>query len=149
LYAGATIGSNAFVSKLNPQGTALVYSSYLGGSSSDSASAIAVDAVGNAYVIGSASSADFPSVNPLPASLNSGRQFLAKINADGSGLAYSTRFNALQLNAIAVDGAGSVYLTGSNNRTDFPAVNAISLTDEEENKLLQRRPKTVRNTFYP
>lgn len=108
-----TIGvpcSDAFVAKLNPEGTALLYSTYLGGKAGDSASAIAVDDLGNAYVLGSTSSLDFPLVNPLY-STGVG-QFLAKLNGNGSALIYSTLLGPASATALAVDRSGDVYLTG-------------------------------------
>ena len=86
-------GRDAFVAKLTPSGTALVYSTYLGGSGNEGrwGARIAVDASGNAYVAGGTESADFPTVNPLQAAL-AGKQdtFVAKLNPTGSALVYST-----------------------------------------------------------
>ena len=62
-------GDDVFVTKLNPTGTALVYSTYLGGSNSDVGNGIAVDSAGNAYVTGSTTSANFPTTSPLQAHL--------------------------------------------------------------------------------
>jgi photosystem II stability/assembly factor-like uncharacterized protein len=125
VYAAESIPSDAFVAKLNPQGTALVYSTYLGGTGADAATAIAADSAGNAYVAGSTSSTDFPAKNALPASLSSGgNQFLTKLDPIGSSLVYSSPFSD-PINALAADSTGAVYLTGSTNRTVFPTQNPI------------------------
>lgn len=68
ILAGST---NAFVSKVNPSGSALVYSTYLGGGASDDAFGIAVDASGNAYVTGNAGSSNFPTLNAFQGSTSS------------------------------------------------------------------------------
>src|SRR5208282_6129933 len=82
---------NAFVAKLNSAGSGLVYSTYLGGSSSDDGYAIAVDTSGNAYVTGYTESSNFPTANPLQATIGGYQNaFVAKINAPGSALVYST-----------------------------------------------------------
>ena len=79
------------MAKLNPSGSALVYSTYLGGSSNDDGIGIAVDAAGNAYVTGYTDLSDFPTLNPLQP-LYKGNQdaFVAKLNPTGSALVYST-----------------------------------------------------------
>jgi hypothetical protein len=120
---------DAFVAKLNPAGSALVYSTYLGGSISEYATGIAVDASGNAYITGSTTSTDFPTANALQAEhggLYDG--FVAKLNSAGSALVYSTYLGGSgydQGNGIAVDGAGSAYVTGYTSSTDFPTANAV------------------------
>jgi hypothetical protein len=110
--------TNAFVAKLTADGSALVYSTYLGGSGGENGTGIAVDAAGNAYVTGWTSSRNFPVVNPLQPSPRG--NFLAKLTPDGSALAYSTFFGG-DTKAIAVDAAGSAYVTGSTSSTDFPS----------------------------
>jgi len=85
---GGGVGDDAFVAKLNAAGSALVYSTYLGGYSSDSGMGITVDSSGNAYVTGMTGSKDFPTANPLQPSL--GSAFVAKLNPTGSALLYST-----------------------------------------------------------
>jgi Beta-propeller repeat len=132
----ATRGSNnspdAFVAKLNAAGSALVYSTYLGGSSFDGASSIAVDSSGNAYVTGGTGSTNFPTANAFQSALGSQADaFITKFNAAGSALIYSTYLGGIgddHGNSIAVDSTGSVYVAGYTYSTDFPTANAIQAT---------------------
>ena len=124
-------GNDAFVAKLNATGSALVYSTYLGGSGSDLALILAVDHSGNTYVAGRTSSTDFPTVNPLQPAYAGGPfdGFVAKLNAAGSALIYSTYLGgsgdtAENINGIAVDAAGNAYLSGT-AATDFPTANPL------------------------
>jgi len=123
---GSDTCSDAFVSKLNPQGSALVYSTYLGGNAADIGQGIAVDHSGNAYVTGSTQSTNFPTQNPLQASISSASAsdaFVTEINSTGSGLVYSTYLGGSNADAgqgIAVDGSGSAYVTGYTSSTNFP-----------------------------
>ena len=120
--------ADAFVAKINPEGSALVYSTYLGGSGFDFGSSIAVDGAGNAYVTGGTDSKDFPVINPLQSTYGGGNSdgFVAEINSEGSALVYSTFLggsgdeNLYGTPAIAVDSTGNTYVTGSTNSTDFP-----------------------------
>jgi hypothetical protein len=134
--AGAFDGSNngssdIFVAKLTPAGTALVYATYVGGSRTDGASAIAVDPAGNAYVSGATRSADFPVVNAAQSGLAGVRNAVAfKLNPSGSQLLYSTYFGGSgedfagvggdEAAAIAIDPSGNAYLTGTTTSTNLP-----------------------------
>jgi hypothetical protein len=131
--------SDVYVSKLNPSGTALVYSTYLGGTGGggDHGYAVAVDASGNAYVTGYTRSNNFPVVNPLQPSNRGGTDaFVAKLNPTGSQLLYSTYLGGSDFAtgigdwgyAIAVDAAGNAYVTGDTTSNDFPTVNALQPT---------------------
>jgi hypothetical protein len=115
---------DAFVSKINPTGSALVYSTYLGGSGSDGGQGIAVDAEGNAYITGGTTSTDFPTMNPFQAFLDgSDDAFVTKLNSTGSALIYSTYLGgsgAGSGSGIAVDVSGDAYVTGFTSSTDFP-----------------------------
>jgi hypothetical protein len=119
---------NAFVTKLNPTGSALVYSTYLGGSMSDAANAIALDATGNAYLTGFTSSSDFPTTpgdfQPIyRASVQARNAFVTKLNADGTALLYSTFLggsNWDQASGIALDTQANAYVTGTTCSADFP-----------------------------
>ena len=121
--------TNAFITKINATGSELVYSTYLGGSGGDGGQGIAVDSVRNAYVTGSTSSDDFPTVNAIQSSLaRSAHAFITKINASGTSLVYSTYLGGSSSDngqSIAVDSVGNAYVTGSTLSTDFPTVNAI------------------------
>jgi hypothetical protein len=107
----------------------LVYSTFLGGSDDDAASAIAVDSAGNAYVTGYTYATDFPTTAAFqPTSPGIGDTFVSKINASGTALIYSTYLggNTDDLGyGIAVDGDGNAYVTGTTWSDDFPTVNPI------------------------
>lgn len=142
--AAANGNANAFVSKLNPSGTALVYSTYLGGSGvaaetpygGDAGNAIAVDTEGNAYVTGRALSADFPVTQGAFQTINRGTAndcanvFVTKLNPAGAGLVYSTYLGGSGGGAgvlsgdtgyaVAVDAAGGTYVAGNSSSTDYP-----------------------------
>jgi photosystem II stability/assembly factor-like uncharacterized protein len=144
LKIGVAVGvpSDAFVTKLNPSGTALVYSTYLGGVSVDAANGIAVDGAGNAYVTGYSGSNDFPTTSgafqTTPSS--GGDAFVTKLNPTGNRLVYSTRLggqpntppNSLSIGlptsaglGIAVDTEGSAYITGYTFSPSFPLKRAV------------------------
>ena len=111
----------------------LVYSTYLGGSSYDSASAIAVGPQGNAYVTGTTTSMDFPLVGAEQSFFTgSSAIFVSKLAADGSSLVYSTYLGGSgsdvstdQANSIAVDSNGGAYVVGETFSTNFPVKNAL------------------------
>ena len=128
-YGGGTY--DAFVTKLDPGGAALLYSTYLGGGQGvsqnagfDVASGIAVDHAGNAFVTGLTYSSDFP-ITPgaFDTTFAGGDVFVTKLLASGSALAYSTYLGGSANdagNGIAVDSAGSAYVTGSTASSNFP-----------------------------
>ena len=122
--------SDVFVVKLNPTGSALVYSVFMGGSADDAGFAIAVDGAGQAYVAGMTTSTNFPIVGGAqtaigdPSSTALGDAFVAKINATGTALLYSTYLGgqaADEARGIAVDNAGNAYVAGTTASTNFPA----------------------------
>jgi hypothetical protein len=125
-----TYGGNidAFVSKLNAAGSALLYSTYLGGSNRDDGSSIAVDTSGNTYVAGGTQSSDFSTtLGAFQTTLGGGRAaFVSKLNATGSALLYSTYLGGGSFNGgywgygIAVDRSGNAYVTGETLSSDFP-----------------------------
>jgi uncharacterized repeat protein (TIGR01451 family) len=120
---------DVFVTKLNPAGTALAYSTYLGGPFSDGGHSIAVDAQGSAYVTGNTESepgsTGFPTTPGAFETTSPGDNdaFVTKLNATGSALAYSTYLGGTDSDegrGIAVDGEGNAYVTGSTTSADFP-----------------------------
>lgn len=121
------IGSqDAFVTKLDPTGTHLIYSTYLGSSSNtDSATAIAVDSNGNAIVVGNTINSNFPHVGAVPVGacgFNSNCAFVASLTANGSQLNYSGLFGAyatMTSNSLALDAAGNAYFTGTTDSSNF------------------------------
>jgi hypothetical protein len=142
-------GGDTFVTKLTPNGRALVYSTYLGGSSrGDVAWGIALDVARNVYLAGTTVSADFPvvdAVQPTPAGgecvggdgpVLCEDAFVTKLRADGGALVYSTYVGgrapgqvggyAWEEGAlgIGVDGAGNVYVAGITTTIHFPTHNA-------------------------
>ena len=127
--------ADAFVTKLNPAGTALVYSTFVGGSNMEFGNGIAIDGGGNAYVTGTTKSSNFPttgnafdrSINIPPNCTRCGTDvtdgFVFKLNAAGSALGYSTYLGGTDIDSprgIAVDGAGSAYVVGETPSGDFP-----------------------------
>ena len=127
--AGVGIAEDPFVTRINSAGTALEYSTYLGGSYYDYGISIAVDSSGSAYVAGETWSTDFPTSSPIDG-VKSGLNdaFVTKISADGSGLDYSTYLGGSGKDwgmAISVDSSGSVYVAGATTSTNFPTVSPI------------------------
>jgi MYXO-CTERM domain-containing protein len=119
---------DAYVAKLSLTGDALIYSTYLGGSGEDYAYAVAVDGTGAAYVTGQTASANFPTANPIKATVNGTDAFVAKLAPDGSALVYSTFLGGSTTDwayGLAVDASGAAYVAGSTLSSDFPVVNAI------------------------
>jgi hypothetical protein len=125
----------AFVTKMNPSGSAPVYSTYLGGTTSgggEQGHAIATDSAGHAYITGIGTTFDFPEVNPIQSS-NSGNinVIVSELSSAGDALIFSTHlggnFGIRQDSgqAIAVDNSGNIYVAGIANRVDFPTVNAF------------------------
>lgn len=118
-FSLASVREDIFVTKLDPSGSALVYSTYLGGSNVDEAYAIAVDSTGSAYVTGATCSFDFP--NATLAGLEDA--FLLKLNPTGKKFVYTTSFGGRGFdfaNGIAVDSEGNAYITGQTDSDDFP-----------------------------
>lgn len=124
---------DAFVTKLSPDGSSIVYSTFLGGNQDDFGSAIAIDAAGNAYVAGTTDSANFPTANALQSSKNFATDlFIAKLSPEGNALLYSTFFGGWSgdyATGIALDAAGGAYVSGHTLSTNFPTVNAAQLCD--------------------
>jgi len=127
-------GRDAFVAKLNAAGSALVYSTFLGGTGFEEGRGIVVDAMGAAYVTGAVTSRDFPTTVGAFATRFTGFQhvFVSKLDATGSSLVYSTFLGGTSVdegNSIAVDATGAAYVTGKTDTRDFPTtVGALDTT---------------------
>ena len=116
---------DGFITKLNPSGSSLVYSTFIGGSDADICSHIAVDSNGNAYVTGYTGSNDFPTTSGAYNQTFGGivDGFITKLNPTGSSLIYSTYLGGSGYeygNDIAVDGNRSAYVTGYTYSDSFP-----------------------------
>ena len=131
MQKGSSGFGSAFVSKLNPSGTALIFSTYVGGTGGDAAYGLAVDSSGDAYIVGQTASKDFPVTagafqTTIPGSRTS---FVAKLNPAGNGLAYATYLGGNSAisylccdaaAAVAIDSAGNAYVAGTTYATGFP-----------------------------
>jgi hypothetical protein len=127
---GSGGGYDAYVARMNGDKSALVYSSYLGGAGDDRGFRLALDGTGHAYVAGTTSSADFPTMGPLQAGFGGGASdaFVAKVLPDGTGLVYSTYLGGSgtdQGRDVAVDAAAQPYVTGITDSSDFPTANPL------------------------
>lgn len=125
----STSSDDAFVTKIASTGTSFVYSTYLGGSSNNLATGIALDSSGNAYVTGITTSSDFPHTSGVvqPTAGGGDDGFVTEVKADGSAWVYSTYLGGSGTDdalGIAVDAAGEAYVTGDTTSTNFPTVNA-------------------------
>ncbi len=116
-------GTDAFVTKLNSSGNALVYSTYLGGSSNDEALGIALDASDNAYVTGWTLSTDFPTEGEFQTDQDGRDAFVTKLNSSGNALVYSTYLGGSGDDigrSISVGNFGNIYINGYTTSIDFP-----------------------------
>lgn len=121
-FKTTTDGYDAYVAKLTPDGSALVYSSYLGGSSSDTARGIAVDGTGNTYVGGGTSSTNFPVIHGFRTTPGTG--FITKIAPPSGGnpasIVYSSYIDG-SVSGIAVDSSANAYAAGATTSLNLPA----------------------------
>jgi Beta-propeller repeat len=152
--------TDAFVTELNPDGTGLVYSTYLGGSSMDAAYGIALDDAGNAYVAGYTYSTNFP-VTPAafqkhlacpPTLYINANAFVAEINADGTALNYSTYLGGTNFDEACgiTYKNGRVFVAGHTVSYNFPNINGltnISTATGPIAKLLKRDNKAFVTAF--
>ena len=135
---------DAFVTKFDPTGSVLLYSTYIGGSSSDPLYGFTVDSAGNAYLSGHTGSVNFPTTpGAFDTVLDTGTDaFAVKLSTSGSSLVYSTFLGGSDFDAayaIAVDGSGNAYLTGATKSLNFPTTpgvldvtfNSTSANDED------------------
>lgn len=143
-FAGAGTGGSrygdAFVTKLDPSGSSLIYSTYLGGLSGEIATSIAVDLTGAAHVTGLTCSRDFPTTAGSYQAAHGGgdcEDFVAKLARDARNLVFSTYLggnNSEQANAIAVDPLGNVHVSGTSSSSNFPTTSdALSRTRKGSN----------------
>lgn len=120
LYRG---GTDAFLTKLDPSGR-IVYSTYLGGTGGDAAMAVGLDAAGNIHVAGQTQSTDFPLVQSLqPTHRSESDSFIVIVDPTGRRLLSSSLWGGSgwdAVNALTLDAAGHIYLTGSTRSLDFP-----------------------------
>jgi hypothetical protein len=147
-------GAEAFVARINGEGTALVYSSFLGGTGLDNGHGIAIDATGAAHLVGTTEAPDFPGASKPPRGQDA---FLTKIAPDGSHVLYSQLFGGAELDvagAIVLDFFGSAYVAGGTTSPDFPTTTevpqrtAAGLDDGFLMHLAPVNPDTV-GTFTP
>lgn len=138
-FAGfPSICVNAFVTELDSNGSALVFSTYLGGAANSTAQAVSLDSSGNIYVTGYTNAKDFPTVNAFQPSNAStydppDNAFVTEFAADGQSLVYSTYLGGSTLDfgyGIAVDAFGEAFVTGIDQSADFPVLNAIQSTNQ-------------------
>lgn len=129
-YQGSPGGgqTDAFLTKFNPAGTGLIFSTYLGGSANDAGRALDVDSSGNVYLFGDTDSSDFPLLNAFQSikGLFGSDTFITKFDSSGSSLDYSTflgGFDHEDARGIVVDDMGYAYVTGLTQSTDFPTQN--------------------------
>jgi photosystem II stability/assembly factor-like uncharacterized protein len=126
---------DVFVTKLNPSGSALLYSTFVGGLLDDEANAIAIDVSGNAYIAGLTTSSDYPTVNPAQAAFAGGQgctdAFITKLNPSGSALSFSTYLGGTgcdRARAIALDNSGNVYVGGQTASSNLATPGAFQTT---------------------
>lgn len=123
-----------FIMKLNPTGSEMIYSTYLGGTDDEEANGVSVDASGSVYLAGDTTSADFPVKNAYAAKCAQTMfdvcipdAFLAKLSADGSQLLYSTYLGGMEpdtAQGVVAGASGHAYLTGQTFSSDFPTKTA-------------------------
>ena len=124
LYGGGT--ADAFLAEVNSNGSALVYSTYMGGNDYDVGLGISVNTTGEAIAAGYTVSTNFPTVNPIQsANAGKGDGFITEVNSLGSAFVYSTYFGGSgedACNGIAPDNSDDVYVAGYTASSDFPAI---------------------------
>jgi len=136
--------TTAFVTKFNAAGSALIYSTFLGGTDASSGAAIAVDPAGSAYVAGVTQATDFPTTPNAFQSTSAGlgpahqAAFVRKLDPSGATLAYSSYLGTggsggAAATGIAVNALDEAFVTGSASGASFPSVNSVQPTDPGSN----------------
>jgi photosystem II stability/assembly factor-like uncharacterized protein len=141
LYAGTGGSSSrdAFVAKLNPSGSGILFSTLLGGSNDEFANGVAVDANGNIFVVGQTNSTNFPLVNANQSSFGTGcfHAFVSKLNPAAPAYVFSTYLGGNgcdAANGVAVDVAGNAYVTGNTSSSNFPVAGGFQTTLGDVNR---------------
>jgi len=123
---------DAFIIKINPDGTDLVYISYIGGSGTDEGTGLVIDKEGNAYIGGGTNSADFPVKNAFRNKISGGYDaWVAKLDPSGKDLVFSTYVGGTSDDfayGIAIDDKKDVFITGETKSWDYPVVNRYQLS---------------------
>ena len=133
-YQTTLVGSyNAFVTKLNSTGSALVYSTYIGGNTIDQGNSISIDANGNAYITGTTTSTNYPTTSGAYQDTlgGNGNAFVTKLNSAGSALVYSTFIGGNNYDygySIVIDASGNAYITGNSNSSNYPTTSGAYQT---------------------
>ncbi len=131
-------GQDSFVVTFGIGGSTLIASSFLGGAADENSTGITIDHDGNPVIVGSTLSSNFPVVNPIQSATGGGQDaFVAKARSFGKGLLFSTYFGGSggaaglpeTANGVAVDGAGSLYVTGTTSSSDFPVTLGVIQTE--------------------
>jgi hypothetical protein len=130
---------NAFITKFSPDGSSLVFSTYLGGNPSvpgggggDLATGVAVDSTGNVHVVGTSTSCDFPlSLNAFSTDCVNQQVFVVTLNPQGNEFLFSTFLQNGFSEGVAVDSAGDTYVTGIETSNNLPILNPIESTSQD------------------
>lgn len=138
IFPNGHYATDVFVAKLNPGGSNLVFSTYLGGGQTDAGTSIALDSSENIYITGETYSTNFPTTNAiqkhlvcLPSLYYNANAFVTEIASNGTSLVYSTYYGGTNFDVgegIAVDGSGNVCVSGLTSSTNFPTTNAAQST---------------------
>ncbi|MBI1908889.1 MAG: SBBP repeat-containing protein [Deltaproteobacteria bacterium] len=131
IQANSRDGGDAFVTSLSPDGSSLLFSTYMGGSGRDWANALAIDPSGNIVVAGTTESTDFPTASPLQANKRgSGDAFVVSLSPNGSSLFFSTYLGGNDhdyASALAIAPSGNIVVGGGTSSVDFPTMSPIQV----------------------
>ena len=147
-YQSGQGNEDIVVTKLTPAGNALAYSTYLGGSGSERGTGIALDGEGSAYITGYTNSSDYPTQSFYQSYKGNEDIVVTKLTPPGNALAYSTYLGGSgneRGTGIALDGEGSVYITGYTDSSDYPT--QLPYQSGQGNVLTPWPRKTPRGTL--